>query len=81
MLFAPVHTILPDLKTNAAVFGFVVLYTNPGNCFGSYSATSNLSASDFKSNSCPIAVDATTFSILMVFFAASDLDMIAPPHR
>ena len=34
----------------------------------------------FRSISCPIAVDATTFSILIVFLASSALLKIAPHH-
>src|SRR4030042_908408 len=72
IVFAPVQLAFPLLKRSVAVFGFFNRYTNPGNCSGSYSASSNDCAITSRSNLSAKDVDATIFctfiSIIYYYF-------------
>ena len=47
-VFAPVHTILPELNIKALVLGSLILITRPGNCSGLYSVLGIVLASFVK---------------------------------
>ena len=62
--FAPVQFAFPLLKSNVAVFGLSKRYTSPGNCSGSYSASSSDCAITSRSSLSAKDVDATIFSTI-----------------
>lgn len=68
---APVHTILPELKIRADVFGSFILMTSPGNCSGLYSVFESVAAIFSSGMSCPSDALTTMFttliSLLVVF--------------
>src|SRR4030042_5463488 len=64
IFFAPVQFAFPLRNNKVAVFGLLKRYTSPGNCSGSYSASSNDCAITSKSNLSENDVDATIFSTI-----------------
>jgi hypothetical protein len=62
--FAPVHTILPDVKIKAVVFGSLILIITAANLLGLYSAFLQLRAIFLKSNlQLKFAVDTMFYNI------------------
>lgn len=73
-LLAPVHTILPELKTRAVVFGDLIFMIAAANHLGLYSVFLALSAIFFRSSlHCKLHVETMFCSkgLLMGFFGGS----------
>src|SRR5688572_22739844 len=66
--FAPVHTILPELKMSVAVLGDLSLKTRPGNWSGWYSTSGKIWVIRLRFTVWLTVAEATTFSMLTIGF-------------
>ena len=73
MLLAPVHTIFPELKISALVFGSFILITRPGNCSGLYSVFDSVAAIFSSGMSCPSEALTTMFTTFISRFGVFSL--------